>query len=189
MNRDSQRPTRPPPPTGEGEGAEGDGGDRPTLVPDFDLAEFARQKMLKVETPARVVTSSRTTFAPTVSSSSVDLGELFRSGDHDATLALAEALLQQDPDDPEARKFAEMSRMELTVTYLGAFGGSGSAIPRLKAPLTTESSVSPGVFGDVLAAVDGISTVEEIVLTLRHDRLAVLSALCDLLQRGIIETI
>jgi hypothetical protein len=191
MNRDSQRPTRAPPPKpeGEAEGEEPDE-DRPTLVPDFDLAAFARQKMLKIETPTPRSEGARTPLpggAPTVSSTSVDLGELFRAGDHDATLALSEALLQQDPNDAEARKYAEMSRLELTVTYLAAFGGSGSAIPKLKARLTGE--MPAGVFADVLDAVDGISSVEEIVLTLRHDRLAVLSALCDLLRRGIIETV
>jgi hypothetical protein len=183
MNRDSQRPTRPPPP-GQRAADEGlDEDERPTLVPEFDLAEFARQKMMKEEGPA----SARG--APLVSSSSMDLGELFRSGDHDATLALSEALLQQDPDDAEARRYAEMSRMELTVRYLTAFGGTGSAVPRVKASIRVTGESSAGLFGEVLAAVDGISTIEEIVLTLRQDRLAVLSALCDLLQRGIIEVL
>jgi hypothetical protein len=185
MNRDSQRPTRPPPPGQKAGDEEVLEEDRPTLVPEFDLAEFARQKMLKEESPP----SSKTPGAPLVSSMSMDLGELFRSGDHDATLALSEALLQQDPDDVEARRYAEMSRMELTVRYLTAFGGSGSAVPRVKASVRVKGESSAGLFGEVLAAVDGISTIEEIVLTLRQDRLAVLSALCDLLQRGIIEVL
>jgi len=179
MNRDSQRPTRPPPPVPEGE-QDGEA-DRATVVPSFDLAEFARQKMLKVETAP----------PPMLSSMAMDLGELFRAGDHDATLALSEALLQQDPDDIEARRYAEMSRMELTVRYLAAFGGSGSAIPRLKASIHGGGGAERpgGVYGEVLAEVDGMSSVEEIVLTMHHDRLVVLSALCDLLQHGIIEVV
>jgi hypothetical protein len=183
MNRDSQRPTRPPS-GGQAQG-EDDGEERPTLVPQFDLAEFARENMLKRETPSGPVSGVPAGGAPVLSSASMDLGELFRAGDHEATLALSEALLQQDPEDPEARKYAELSRLELAVTYLTAFGGNGSAIPRVKSAEAAKGL--GGLFGEVLAAVDGVQSVDSLVLTSRQDRLAVLSTLYELLQRGAIE--
>jgi hypothetical protein len=182
MNRDSQRPTRPPS-GGQPQGEE-DGEERPTLVPQFDLAEFARENMLKRETPSGPA-GIPVAGAPVLSSASMDLGELFHAGEHEATLALSEALLQQDPEDPEARKYAELSRLELAVTYLSAFGGNGSAIPKVKSAEAARGL--GGLFGEVLAAVDGVQSVDSIVLTSRQDRLAVLSTLYELLRRGAIE--
>jgi len=173
MNRDSQRPTRPPPP-----GSEDDELDRPTVVPEFDLAEFARKKMLGAEAPAAIPGN-----APVLSSESTDLAELFGTGDLEATLAVCEALLQQDPNDADAKKYAELSRRELSIQYLAALGGSTSVIPRR----ASAADAADDPFADVLSEVDGDRSIDEIVHATQKDRLTILAALYDLLRRGAID--
>jgi hypothetical protein len=86
------------------------------------------------------------------------------AGDYQGALLAAEALLEYRPLDPDASDTAEIARSELRRVYAERLG-SLDAVPRRAMPLEgllSLQSLDPRA-GFLLARIDGVATIREIV--------------------------
>jgi len=168
-------PPKPTPPKGL---ALEDGAGRPTIVPEFDPAAFARDSELRQRAAAAVAPGSD----PTID----EARRLHVGGDHERALVLLTQLLELAPLHPEATRLAAECRTALERECLGAIG-SGSAI--LVAAVTNDELRSfplDNASAFLFSLVDGATDVESILDVAGMPRLLALRHLRSLLERGLI---
>jgi hypothetical protein len=151
---------------------------RPTVVPEFDPAAFARDSELRQRAAAPVAPSGEST---------IDEARLLRDrGEHERALLLLEQLLELAPLHPEATQLAAECRTALERECLSALG-SERAI--LVAGVTTDELKSfklDNVSAFLMSLVDGATRVESILDLAGVPRLVALRHLRNLLERGIV---
>lgn len=168
-------PPKPTPP--EGPALEDDEG-RPTLVPEFDPAAFARDSELRQRAAAAVAPGSD----PTID----EARRLRLGGDYERALVLLTQLLELAPLHPEATRLAAECRTALERECLGAIG-SESAI--LVAAVTNDELRSfplDNASAFLFSLVDGTTDVESILDVAGLPRLLALRHLRSLVERGLI---
>jgi len=168
-------PPKPTPP--EGPALEDEEG-RPTVVPEFDPAAFARDSELRQRAAAAVAPGSD----PTID----EARRLHLGGDNERALVLLTQLLEIAPLHPEATQLAAECRTALERECLAAIG-SGSAI--LVAAVTIDELKSfplDNASAFLFSLVDGTTDVESILDVAGVPRLLALRHLRSLLERGII---
>jgi hypothetical protein len=148
---------------------------RPTVVPAFDPADFARDSERKQRA------------ASVVRESAIDEARrLHTSGDHEGALFLVTQLLEATPVHAEATQLAASCRVALEREYLAALG-SGAAI--LIAAISTEELKNfalDSTSGFLFSLIDGALRVDDILDVAGLPRLLALRHLCKLLERGIV---
>lgn len=111
----------------------------------------------------------------------------FAAGDYGRALVLAEAALEEHPQDASVAEYAEGCREALYHRYLERLGAA-SCVPRL----AMHGSALTGLAldhrtGFLLSCVDGFSTIEEIIDVAAMPRLEAVRILYELVQEGAIE--
>jgi hypothetical protein len=115
-----------------------------------------------------------------------DMRDRFALGDFSGALAAAELVLQNDPHQSEATRYAETSRMRLTSMYESKLG-SMSRVPRVVLPPDQVRWLSlDHRAGFVLSCIDGYSSIEEILDVSGMPTTDALRILTDLLQQRVI---
>ena len=110
----------------------------------------------------------------------------FVVGDFSGALVLAEGVLEEEPDNDVARRYAESCRDMLRQMYLARIG-EGSKVPRVvTAPGSIVGLTLDHRAGFVLACVDGTSSIDEILDVSGMPTLDALRIMYELAQEGII---
>ena len=108
-------------------------------------------------------------------------------GDFTGALTIAEALLQTDPEDPDAKGVAHECRGRLKQMYVARLGGLG-LVPTMAVPRTELKWLSlDHRAGFLLSRFDGTLTIEEIMDLAGMPELEVLRTLWELLNQRVIE--
>ncbi|MRG91029.1 hypothetical protein [Polyangium spumosum] len=105
----------------------------------------------------------------------------YEAGDHRAALALAEAILADMPDNIGALSYAESSRQMLKQRYMARIGDTG-LVPRLR--VSVEELVRSGLDERgrvVVASIDGVLSVDDIIGAAGLPTIEVLRVIHDLL--------
>jgi hypothetical protein len=134
--------------------------------------------------------ASRETFRPRALTPSIDLSEYARDAEQaisaaspisNVRIALAEPAL---PDvDVESEAYFEAEDEELYWTIIGTSG----AVPRLGISLSElRGQTLDCASGFVVAQIDGVSTVRDLIDVCGMPRLDVLRILCELAQAGVV---
>lgn len=133
---------------------------------------------------------SRHDSSPQIESQEIDLGldmrERFSLGDFSGALVLAEAILDTCPGHEEAERYAGSCRDVLRQMYIARLG-SLSVVPRVIAsPNELRWLAIDHRAGFILAAVDGVSSIEEILDVCGMPSLEALRILYDFAQQRVI---
>lgn len=150
--------------------------DRPTLLPEFDPEEFARDSELRLRT-AQSATGETTTD---------EARRLLDEGKPEQALFLLARLLEQAPLHAEARTLSQACSAALERDCLSAVG-SGSAV--LEVAVSPDELMGFGldhVSGFLLSLMDGRTSVETLLDLCGVSRLLALRHLRDLVTRGIV---
>lgn len=116
----------------------------------------------------------------------VDLRDRYAVGDFTGAHEIAETILADQPDNPEALRFRESCRDVLMQMYCARIGPT-SSIPKLAIPAAELQWLSlDHRSGFLLSCVDGQSTVEEILDVCGMPTLDALRILYNLMQQRII---
>jgi len=116
----------------------------------------------------------------------VEMRERYAVGDFTGALVMAEAALEADPGDQEARRYVSTCRDILQQMYTARLG-SADLVPRVTLSsdqirwLTLDHKS-----GFLLSCIDGYSTIDEILDVCGMPPLDALRILCDLLQQNVI---
>jgi hypothetical protein len=154
-------------------------GERPTVLPPFDLAAFARASeghLRAVASLPRIepITAPVEDAAPadpdgpeitgsTLEDPVKEMRDRFAMGDHAGSLALAELILLSDPGNPDAAECGEGCRKALETALIGRLG-SLLRVPVLAIPRTQLlAHALDHRAGFLLSLVDGSSTLEMIL--------------------------
>ena len=151
---------------------------RPTVVPEFDPAAFARDSELRQRAAAPVAPSGESTID--------EARRLHDRGEHEQALLLVEQLLELVPLHPDATRLAAECRMASERECLSALGSERSI---LVAGVTTDELKDfalDNVSAFLMSLVDGATNVESILDLAGVPRLLALQHLRHLLDRGII---
>jgi hypothetical protein len=115
-----------------------------------------------------------------------DMRDRFSLGDYTGALEVAEQLLAQSPDDPEARDCAEQSRTVLIQMYTAKIGPL-DRVPLVMVPREQLRWLSiDHRAGFVLSHIDGVSSLEMILDVSGMPTLDAMRILCELHQQRII---
>jgi hypothetical protein len=109
------------------------------------------------------------------------------AGDYGRALVLAEAALEEHPDNPTVAQYAASCREMLYKRYLDRIGAA-SSVPRIamQGAALTDLALDHRT-GFLLSCVDGFSTIEEIIDVAAMPRLEAVRILYELVQEGAIE--
>jgi hypothetical protein len=151
---------------------------RPTLVPEFDPAAFARDSELRQRAAAPVAPSGESTID--------EARRLHDRGEHERALLLLEQLLELAPLHPEATRLAAGCRTALERECLSALGSERSILIAGVTPDELKSFGLDNVSAFLMSLVDGATDVESILDLASVPRLVALRHLRSLLERGII---
>ena len=116
----------------------------------------------------------------------VEMRERYAVGDFTGALVMAEAALEADPGDQEARRYVSTCRDILQQMYTARLG-STDLVPRVTLSsdqirwLTLDHKS-----GFLLSCIDGYSTIDEILDVCGMPPLDALRILCDLVQQNVI---
>jgi len=152
--------------------------DKITIVPPFDVEEFAHASESKIRS-ARVS-------SPDDQLTVARIAALYADGDYERALEIAEAALAVVPLHVEARAWAARCKDALEQHYLATVGSLTSV------PSIAVSERELRVFGldhsagFIVAQIDGITNVETILDVCGMPRLTALRILSDLAARGIV---
>ncbi|MBW2277797.1 MAG: hypothetical protein JRF63_09915 [Deltaproteobacteria bacterium] len=115
------------------------------------------------------------------------MSESYELGDYTGSLALAEELLREDPDDVEAADYAESCKEVLAQMYEARIG-SFDRVPQVAVSEheLIWRDLDPAA-GFVLSRIDGFSTFEDIIDISGMPRFETCRILGQLLQEGIIK--
>jgi len=116
----------------------------------------------------------------------MDMRDRFALGDFSGALVVAESLLDGDPSNAEAARYAETCRERLRQMYAARLGALDK-VPRVIVPPDQVRWLSlDHRAGFVLSCVDGYSNIEEILDVSGMPSLDALRVLYELLQQRII---
>jgi hypothetical protein len=170
----SPPPSRSPPP--EPGVPEGDPDERPTVVPDFDPADFARDSEIKQR--AALALGGE----PTIDQAR----RLHLDGEHEQALFLLTRLLDLAPLHPEASRLSSECRQALERDCLSAVGSESAILVVAVSPEELKGFTLDHVSGFLVSVMDGATDVETILDISGLPRLLALRHIRSLLERGII---
>jgi hypothetical protein len=156
--------------------SERDADDRPTLVPEFDPEDFARDSEIR----QRAVPEAGG--EPTIDQAH----RLHLDGDHEQALFLVTRLLELAPPHAEATKLAAECRVGLERQCLSAIGSEASVLIAAVSPEELKGFALDNVSAFLFSRLDGATSLEEILDVAGVPRLLALRHLRNLLERGII---
>jgi len=160
----------------EGLDDEAESGDRPTLVPAFDVEAFARESEMRQRAAARAAEE------PTV-----DVARrLLDEGNPEQAMFLLARLLEQVPLHQEARDLSKECSVALEHDCLAALGSSASILVVAVPPDELRTLGLDHVSGFLLSLMDGVSEVETLLDLSGLPRLLALRHLRDLLARSVV---
>lgn len=116
----------------------------------------------------------------------VEMRERYAVGDFTGALVMAEAALEADPGDQEARRYVSTCKDILQQMYTARLG-STDLVPRVT--LSSEQIrwlTLDHRSGFLLSCIDGYSSIDEILDVCGMPSLDALRILCDLLQQNVI---
>jgi hypothetical protein len=169
--------TRPAPAVRPASPAESDpDSDRPTVVPEFDPAAFARDSELKMRS------------APPSGGQSTlgDAQRLFEAGDAEQALFLLARLLQHSPFHTEASALSQECRQVLERECLSAIGSPSAVLIIAVRPHELTQFALDAASGFLLSLMDGATNVETVLDLCGLPRLLALRHLRGLVSRGIV---
>jgi hypothetical protein len=114
--------------------------------------------------------------------------ERFALGDYTGSLDVAEALLQLEPDNVEARGHAQQCREVLLQMYTARLGPFHQVLHTTVAHGELQWLAIDHRAGFLLSLIDGRSTIDEILDICGMARLNALKILCDLHERQVVRT-
>ncbi|HOU89990.1 MAG TPA: hypothetical protein PLU22_03040 [Polyangiaceae bacterium] len=123
---------------------------------------------------------------PTARSPHQDLHDRYAVGDFTGALVVAESILEQEPDDLEAARYAQSCRDVLTQMYSSRVGALDAPVRMVIPPDQIRWLSLDHRAGFLLSLVDGASTVEEILDICGMPRLDALRLLYMLLEERVI---
>src|SRR5579883_1721780 len=172
---------RPPPsiPSPELAATEAEGGDRPTIVPDFDPEAFARDSEIRQRAAAPAVDGE-----PTIDQAR----RLHADGHHEQALFLLTRLLDLAPLHPDATNLAAQCRASLERECLSAIGSEAAILVAAVSPEELKGFAVDNVSGFLFSLIDGATSVETVLDISGVPRLLALRHLRGLLERGIVST-
>ncbi len=151
---------------------------RPTLVPEFDPAAFARDSEMRLRAAAPVAPSGE----PTID----EAHRLHDGGEHERALLLVKQLLELAPLHPEATRLAAECRTALERECLSALGSERSVLVAGVTNDEVKNFALDNVSAFLMSLVDGATSVESVLDLAGVPRLVALRLLRNLLERGII---
>jgi hypothetical protein len=153
---------------------------RPTVVPPYDVETFAHDS----ESGLRAV-------APAASEESVveDVRGLVEAGEIEEALACANTALAMAPMHVALRALQLHCTDALETEYLGRLGGSTAVLVTAVPTSELKAHTFDTVTGFLLAQLDGVMSVEDLIDICGLPRLTVLRALCELRQRAIVQSV
>jgi hypothetical protein len=177
-------------------------GERPTVMPPFDLAAFARASeghlravatLPPIEAFATPVDDAPAVDpdAPEITGSTLEdpvmeMRERLAMGDHAGSLALAELILLSDPDNLDAAECGEDCRRSLETALIDRLG-SLLRVPVLAIPRTQLlARALDHRAGFLLSLVDGSSTLEMILDVCSMPEMDALRLVDELVRTGIL---
>lgn len=115
-----------------------------------------------------------------------DMKDRYATGDFTGALVIAESILESDPDDLEAKRYAESCREVLTQMYASRLGPLDQVVSMaIPADQVRWLSLDHRA-GFLLSLVDGVSSVEELLDISGMPRLDALRMLFTLLEQRVI---
>ncbi|MEZ4337132.1 MAG: hypothetical protein R3B82_10935 [Sandaracinaceae bacterium] len=123
---------------------------------------------------------------PAAATPHTEMADRFALGDFTAALRLAELVLGTEPENEQALETAEVSRQKLAQLYGSRLGSLDRVPHRAVADAEVRWLGLDHRDGFVLAQVDGVHSVEEIIDVSGMSRLEVLKTLVELLEVGAI---
>ncbi len=123
---------------------------------------------------------------PTPRSPHQELHDRYAVGDFTGALVVAESILEQDPEDLEAARYAQSCRDVLTQMYSSRVGALDAAVRIAIPPDQIRWLSLDHRAGFLLSLIDGASTVEEILDICGMPRLDALRLLYMLLEERVI---
>lgn len=160
----------------------------PRKVPPAEARSESRESEAR---PQAAATRSNAPSGPATSSAPRDklqtIEARFQAGDFGGALRIAEAAAAERPDDPAIETAIEKCREALYRTYLDRLG-SAEKVPRvaLRGDAIKDLALDHRA-GFLLACVDGVSTIDEIIDVSAMPGLEAVRILYELLQEGVIE--
>jgi hypothetical protein len=167
-------PRKTPPEAPIGDGAEDE--HRPTLVPNFDPSDFARDSEIRQRA------SAAGGGEPTIDQAR----RLHVDGENEKALFLVAHLLQLAPLHPEATKLAVECRRALERQCLAALGSDSAIYVATVSTDELKRFALDNVSAFLLSHLDGATSVETVLDISGLPRLLVLRHLRNLIERGII---
>jgi hypothetical protein len=136
--------------------------------------------------PATPTLKISTVPPPKVSDSATDMHERFALGDYSGALSIAESILEKNPGNDDAKRYAQSCREVLTQMYAARLGPLDQMVSVAVSPEQIRWLSLDHRGGFVLSLVDGSSTVEEILDISGMPRLEALRIMYTLAQQKIV---
>lgn len=160
------------------------------LDDDLDVSSTAEKLPLRgTSQPVSVPPDSQmpdSVVARTGGSPRSDMQYCYAMGDFSGALSIATRLLELDPSDTEATRYAESCRAVLTEMYAARLGPPQRVVAACVAPEQVRWLSLDHRAGFVLSLVDGTCTVEELLDISGMAPLDTLKILVELLEQGVI---
>jgi hypothetical protein len=151
--------------------------DRPTIVPKFDVEEFARDSEVR----------QRVTPAAHEGGSSIERARrLYEDGQPEEALFVLAGLVQAVPFDEEARALSSECRVALEKDCLAAIGDLSAVLHVGVPPDMLRGLGLDHVSGFLLSRIDGLTDVESLLDVSGLPRLLALRHLRGLVTRGVV---
>ena len=174
-------PSSPPPKDGaeaRPKKAHASGGDRATVVPEFDADAFARDSELRLRVVPEVGSE------PTIDRAR----DLHRAGDHEKALFLLTRLLELAPLHPEGSTLAAECRASLERECLAAIGSESAILRAAVTPQELKRFKVDNVSAFLFSQLDGATDVETLLDISGLPRLLALRHLRGMLERGLVSS-
>ena len=169
------RPPRRTPPQGAA-AEDGRHGERPTLVPEFDPQDFARNSEI------RPLAAPEDPGEPTIDQAR----RLHLQGDNEGALSLLTRLLELTSLHPEATRLSAACREALEREWLEALGSHAAVLVSAIPIEELKGFALDRVSGFLISLMDGATNVEDILDVTGLPRLMVLRRLRNLVERGLV---
>lgn len=115
-----------------------------------------------------------------------EVRDRFAVGDFSGALVIAESIVEAEPSNAEAKRYAESCRDVLKQMYVSRLGGTGG-VPEMAIPPDQIRWLSlDHKSGFLLSLIDGVSRIEEILDVSGMAELDALRILFELLQQNVI---
>jgi hypothetical protein len=138
-------------------------------------------------TARAAIMAARPAPPPTPADPFDDVRELYDAGDFRSALVMAEALLETDPEHPEARACAASCRETLSKKYLSRLGGLAKILRVSMPPDEIRWLSLDHKAGFLLSCIDGTSSIEEVLDVACMHEFEAIRILHDFRELGVIE--